>query len=482
MQVRNILNDIKNLPIEDLALTQLFLKYITQEKNHHKNLIKIAKQGLQALPVNISSIIINIGRNEIEMVEEIKKKFLKCNKNIMDLGKDEIMNEMALRIPDDCTLLTYEISAKVHILQEYFQAYFGENDTVVREVIEPLKNLEDSILAKRLLLSGVLQEQQEINNEVNQYVQEQKKSLGYFDLEKQLNDINNEIKKIDKNIDESTCYLDEKINLINKRNDCFLKIAEIERIIDIQNIYKNAQKRKNEIDRFDIEKESFVRKNMEDKIKHAQVTERIKILQQACLSYQNYLAAVIRKELENLNPKFATNVMVYFPIGLSLSKDSRPKIILRSGLDIAAEQAYQTVNNNENPPHRSMELKFGDQHQIINEPCKLALLKYHAINQLKNALNDEKKIPSERLEEFEKIFNKNENVITKRRDSQTIYFLKIVASIFTLGIAAPFFWIWHQPKGVTFFQNVKETLLGKNLIAAKKNNVEKSTAIKFVNH
>src|SRR5205823_4724447 len=110
-----------------------------------------------------------------------------------------------------------------------------------------------------------------------------------------------------------------------------------------------------------------------------------------------------------------------------------------------------------------------EQHKFINQPCKIALIKYQVINQLKAALADPTKLPIEKLNEFQKIFNENKKIIQKRRDAPTIHFLKIVATIFTLGLTAPYFWLWNKPKGTFFAKNVSQTLLGKNFVRCKEN-------------
>src|SRR5439155_17785472 len=115
-------------------------------------------------------------------------------------------------------------------------------------------------------------------------------------------------------------------------------------------------------------KESRMRKNIEEQIKQiklAQAVEKIKILDRACISYQSHLAALIKEELESMDPKFATNLMVSWPIGISTSEWMASKLILRNGLDIAADQIFMAVNNS-----KPVVLTFGNQYKFISEPCK----------------------------------------------------------------------------------------------------------------
>ena len=66
--------------------------------------------------------------------------------------------------------------------------------------------------------------------------------------------------------------------------------------------------------------------------------------------------------------------------------------------------------------------------------------KFSVADNLLKVLNDKKIAPNERVKQFAILLAANEPILLRRRDSATMTFLKVVATIFSLGIAAPFLW------------------------------------------
>lgn len=460
MQVGKILSLIENLAPADFILTQSNLEQLAHRYRINKNPLVVA-QVLHALPKNIYLLIEMIRMNEIETLKRIKRNFTSGKKNCVDIGKDDVLSELCCSIPDEITLVNSEICIKARILHEIIQAIFGYDNDVIQKIIEPIRNIEESMLAKRMMLIGIIQKQQQIDDEMNSLIQQKRSELGFNKLEEEKKEINKKIKAILQEIEKTSVSSEERIalektkeNLMQEKNRILLFYSEIDNKIDLKNFYKTAKKQKEELSKKELDEQINKKKQLEEeirRIKMFQEEKQISTLHLACDTYQAHLFRVVVNELENVDPAFATNVMVTHVI----TATSNDGLICRTGIDLAAEQAILAFHQKK----QSCDLVFRNQHQSINNSCILALVKYNAIVQMKNTLEDQRCTTTEKLDRFKKIFFQNEPIIKKNRDSATILFFKVVATIFSLGIGAPFFWFWHKSQGEQLADSVREELI-----------------------
>lgn len=147
--------------------------------------------------------------------------------------------------------------------------------------------------------------------------------------------------------------------------------------------------------------------------------EKINILMLACLNYQEYLCDTITNLLRKEDPE-----------------------LLQSDMAILSKEVDEKK-----------------EYEKLSQPCQQALLKLNVINKLLNVLNDQHS-PSYKRMEFHKTFLINEVILTQRRDTPTINFVKIVATVLTCGIAG--IWLWKKSKGAEFSDTVHQTFLGKH--------------------
>lgn len=95
-----------------------------------------------------------------------------------------------------------------------------------------------------------------------------------------------------------------------------------------------------------------------------------------------------------------------------------------------------------------------------DENFKLALEKYEKVREMRGMLADNNASPQQRLENFRNSFTVNRQLIEQRRDSGAIKFLKVVATIFTFGIAAAA-GLW-KVKGKQFADDIDKQLPDDN--------------------
>lgn len=204
----------------------------------------------------------------------------------------------------------------------------------------------------------------------------------------------------------------------------------------------------------------FIRLNNMLNLSNPTIIAKIRILGEQLQSkgvYCIYLQSAMENSLLQVQPSKKAQVKIQKDINICERKMRRP-IYLLSRLEseckkygnylfwVIQKEAGLTdedaTENKKNPGKFYQDLKElkdpWDNKIQGNASLKDAIEKYKVVHQMYLSVSDSLEPVQQRIANFTQILEKNRSVIEKRRDSAGMTFLKVIASILSLGIATPF--------------------------------------------
>jgi hypothetical protein len=169
------------------------------------------------------------------------------------------------------------------------------------------------------------------------------------------------------------------------------------------------------------------------------------MLLQACKDYQDHLETIIINKL--------TNTHLYLNLQIEQEDKIFPIPIMTNILYLKSIPSLQKGQNawDGGLAYALLEKLKGLEAQ--DQTLMLALKKYQAITKIYGTLLPRETNPEQSLEHFKNEFAKHKTCLSERRDSACDTFWKVIATIFSLGLAAAY-GIWSV-KGREFSKQVE---------------------------
>ena len=458
LKAQEIIAAVKGLSPRDFAELKLSLEleFSTAAEN------SMQERMMNCFPAKIKPIVESIVELESQTVKQLQKKVLENNTKDDVIGVDQVKSALGkLMLAEDDMAVMY---AKVFVLFEMVASKSGDDDFVIRLLCQPLEKFSACLRDKARERLGIYNWLDDANSRIQVKINEIRKSQLCQEIEHDLEFNSSQISKYQNYLSSPSAWSEADIkkftieltNLKTHRVELIIKKNEYEAKAGIKDLLDQQDNQEKTIleqaEKFESVDYNQLIENIDLEYGNLAISnEKIGMLESACNEYKKHLQTVITKDLEKTNPDLVKNNKA--PV--SVATPATPAVT--NNLDTLAEEIFTKKK----------------EYPAMTEPCKVALEKYYVMKELQGALNQSQVKMSDKLINFKKIFSANRQYLEKRRDTETEHFLKIVATVFSLGIAAP--WLWNV-KGAEVAKNIDVTLFSpaKNRAAAR---IEETTAL-----